>query len=129
LEPEIVKEFGLINLTLIKTFNCNKIPEVLIIDNHFDKVFYSLEFWLLFFEHFNDCQKFFIVNLIIIFGRNIFNWKESDKIKSLFRIILREYTSRNPIRNVRFNNRSPIKIEKSEDKDNSKNRFQIVEHL
>ncbi len=44
LELEIVKEFGPIDLTLIKKFDYNKIPKVLIVNDYFDKVFYSLEF-------------------------------------------------------------------------------------
>ncbi len=54
LELEIVKEFGSMDLTLIKTFDYNEISEVLIVDNHFDKIFYSLKLWLLFFKHFDN---------------------------------------------------------------------------
>jgi len=55
LKLEIVKEFGLIDLMLIKTFGYNEISKVLIIDDYFDKIFYSLKFQLLFFECFNNC--------------------------------------------------------------------------
>ena len=44
LELEIVKKFGSMDLTLIKEFGSSKIPEVFIVGDHFDKVFYSLEF-------------------------------------------------------------------------------------
>ncbi len=74
-------------------FGCNKISEVFIIDDYFDKVFYSLKLRPLFFEHFDNRQKFFTVNLIVIFGRNIFSRKEDNKMKNFCRIILKEYIS------------------------------------
>jgi len=63
------------------------------IDDYFDKVFCSLELRLLFFEHFDNCQELFIINLVVIFNRDIFGRKEGNKIKDLYRIILKEYTS------------------------------------
>src|SRR6266566_4652866 len=98
---------------LIKKFDYNEIPEVFIIDDHFDKIFYSLEFQLLFFEYFDICQKFFITNLVVIFGWDIFDRKKSNKVENLYQIILKEYISRNPIQNVGFDNRSLIEIEKN----------------
>jgi len=92
LELEIVKEFKSMDLALIKKFDYNEILEIFVIGNHFDKIFYSLKLQLLFFEHFDNCQELFIINLIIIFGRDIFNWKENNKIKNFYRIILKEYT-------------------------------------
>ncbi len=50
-------------------------------------------------------------------------------MEGLFRIILGKYTSRNPIRNVDFDDYSPIEIEKNEDENGDKDRFQIVKHL
>ncbi len=55
LKLEIVKEFGSTDLALIKIFDYNEISEVLIIDNHFDRIFRFLELQPLFFERFNNC--------------------------------------------------------------------------
>ncbi len=98
-------------------------PEILIVGDYFDKVFRSLKLRPLFFERFDNRQKFFLVNLVIVFDQNIFGRKENDKIKSPFRIILEEYIFRNLNRNVGFNDRFPIEIEKSKDRSNNKNRF------
>ena len=73
MEPEIAKEFGPTDLALVKTFDYSKIPEVLIVGNHFDKIFCSLELQPSFFERFDNRQKLFVVNLVIIFGRDIFS--------------------------------------------------------
>ncbi len=120
---EIVKKFESIDLMLIKMFGYSKMPEVLIIGDYFDKVFYSLEFQLLFFKRFNNHQKLFIINLIIVFGRNIFGRKTDNKMESSYRIILKEYISRNLIRNIGFKDYSPIKIEKGENKGDNKDRL------
>ncbi len=50
----------------------------------------------------------------------MFSRKEGDKIKGFYRIILKKYISRSLIRNIGFNDRFPIKIEKDKDRNNNK---------
>ncbi len=120
LKLKIVKEFKLTDLMLIKIFDCNEILEVLIIGDHFDKIFYFLKLRPLFFKRFDNCQEFLVINLVIVFDWNIFGRKENDKVESFYQIILKEYIFQSPIRNIGFNDCSSTKIEKSEDSGNNK---------
>jgi hypothetical protein len=47
-----------------------------------------LEFWSPFFQAFNNCQQFFIINLVVVFGSRIFSRKISHGLKGSFIIKL-----------------------------------------
>jgi hypothetical protein len=45
---------------------------------------YILKFWSLFFQAFNNCQQFFVVNFVIALNSRMFNRKVSHGFKGFF---------------------------------------------
>ena len=69
----ICKEFNSVSLIMIKNFDNHKDFEVFMIEIYLNKIFDIFEIMISVFHEFNDNKHFSIMNIIIIFDKNIFS--------------------------------------------------------
>ena len=79
------------NLMIIENLDYHKDFEIFVIEIYLNKIFDIFKIIILIFHEFDDCKYFSIMNIIIIFDRQIFMKSEYYKMKNIIMRLINNF--------------------------------------